>query len=886
MLANNFKKSLLAINVGIVLAGASAVGVAQAAEQAQAQESVEVIEVRGLRASKKEDINTKRFASAVVDSITAEDIGKFPDKNVAESLSRVTGIGISREFGEGEKITIRASDPTKNRTLLNGQNVATADWFILDAPSRSFNFTLLPSSLVRALEVYKSPEARIDEGSIGGTVVLKTRKPLDLDSGTINLNVQSQYSEVPDKHDPLLEGLYSWKNEAESLGVLVSLSDSKRTVQREGFEVLGWDRAQDGTYTPRTMGTPIFRQDRERTTVFASLQYAPSEQFDATLNILDSKMDVNNTNSNYLLMNPGAGTELTYVNGNAVSGKRVDGKGVTAWNHINRISKTDTSSYHLDMNYFADSYKLNAQIGTTKADGGTLGETSWEYTNSESTFAFDLNGTPSLASSANGTDGSQFKGGWIWGGNKPTSDKENYAQFDFEAPVEYGMFNTVKAGVKYRDQKRTQDRNAYSWHWAPATDGVSSSYMNQILATQCPTLAQCDLSKGTATVAGDVITGNMTQQLTHNSEKMLELGLGSMNNYASHKLLGEIFEVEEKKTALYVQGDFSADKIRGNVGLRVAKTDQDSSGYLYSNDSWGLLTTHNPGPNGNLKPATLEWKTESRSYTEVLPSFNLAYDYADDQIVRVSLARVMARPSFFEISPITAPGDLGETNPTAQAGNPHLAPQVADQFDVAYEYYFGEASMFAATLFYKDIESYQVAGTSTQDFYDQETDKWVPVTVTRPENGPGGTTVGLELTFQHDLGNGFGVSANYTYTDAKSDGDRDPAKAGSGLVMGASDHMVNTSVYYDSEEFTARVMYNYRTEWYKGLHWSGSEIYNDAFGQLDFSTSYNLTENVTLTFEGVNLTDEEIVEYNTDKARVMSLYQNGRRFVIGANFRF
>lgn len=152
MLAKNFKKSLLAVNIGLVMS-AGFTGAALAADEVKVQEDVEVIEVRGIRASAKADINNKRFANAVVDSITAEDIGKFPDKNVAESLSRITGVGVSREFGEGEKITVRGSDPTKNRTLLNGQNVGTADWFILDNPSRSFNFTMLPSSLVSSLEV-------------------------------------------------------------------------------------------------------------------------------------------------------------------------------------------------------------------------------------------------------------------------------------------------------------------------------------------------------------------------------------------------------------------------------------------------------------------------------------------------------------------------------------------------------------------------------------------------------------------------------------------------------------------------------------------------------------------------------------------------------------
>ena len=102
------------------------------------------------------------------------------DKNVAESLSRITGVGVSREFGEGEKITIRGASSSTNRTLLNGQTVATADWFILDNPGRSFNYTMLPSALVSDLEVYKSPLASIDEGSIGGTVILRTRTPLAL----------------------------------------------------------------------------------------------------------------------------------------------------------------------------------------------------------------------------------------------------------------------------------------------------------------------------------------------------------------------------------------------------------------------------------------------------------------------------------------------------------------------------------------------------------------------------------------------------------------------------------------------------------------------------------------------------------------------------------
>ncbi len=334
-------------------------------------------------------------------------------------------------------------------------------------------------------------------------------------------------------------------------------------------------------------------------------------------------MDVNNTNSNYLLMNPASNATLSYEGANAVYGS---GGTDVRWNHINRISSTDTNSIHLDIDFATDSFNMNVELGTTEAEGGTLNETSWEY-GGQGNYNFDLTGsTPTVNAGIDGTDPSKFNGGWILGGNKPTTDEESYAQVDFDIPVDMGAFTAVKVGVKYRDQKRTQDREAYSWHWGYANDGVSPNYMTQIISTDCPTLAKCDLALGSDSVGADVVNGDITQQLTHNSAKMLELGLGPDASYAAHKVLGEIFEVEEKKTSFYLQGDFSGDDYRGNLGVRVAKTDQDSSGYLFSSDSSGLLTVDNPGLNPDLVPSTLEWVTESRSYTEILPNFNLSYD--------------------------------------------------------------------------------------------------------------------------------------------------------------------------------------------------------------------------------------------------------------------
>ena len=273
---NKINKCALAVKLGLLVGSAVLTMPALAQEEVAKEEQVEVIEIRGIRASQEANLNAKRFSNAVVDVVTAEDIGKFPDKNVAESLSRITGVGVSREFGEGEKITVRGASSSTNRTLLNGQTVATADWFILDNPGRSFNYTMLPSALVSDLEVYKSPLASIDEGSIGGTVILRTRKPLSMDANSINISLEGQYSESSEKWDPQVSGMYSWKNEAESFGVLVSAIKQDRKVVREGIEVLGWptNPALDEK-VPSHIGVPRFEQDRERETLFLSLQARP-----------------------------------------------------------------------------------------------------------------------------------------------------------------------------------------------------------------------------------------------------------------------------------------------------------------------------------------------------------------------------------------------------------------------------------------------------------------------------------------------------------------------------------------------------------------------------------------------------------------------------------
>src|SRR5215813_228678 len=255
------RSTLVAAAVTLALSGQTATVLAAQSTTSNSQQIEEVV-VTGIRGSLRESLETKREAVSVVDALTAEDVGKFPDKNLAEALQRVPGIVISREFGEGERINLRGTIPTLTKTTLNGHALATADWFILDQlnTTRSFNYLMLPADLIGKVKVIKSAEADVEEGGIGGTVDVETRKPLDLQPFTAYVAAQGAYTERSAKLDPQATGLLSWKDSENRFGFLVAAIYQERHLRRDGFEVLGYGptSATDATLVPQLIGSALF----------------------------------------------------------------------------------------------------------------------------------------------------------------------------------------------------------------------------------------------------------------------------------------------------------------------------------------------------------------------------------------------------------------------------------------------------------------------------------------------------------------------------------------------------------------------------------------------------------------------------------------------------
>lgn len=888
---------------------ASVFAVPAAIAQTNEADNIEKIEVRGIRASSKANLNEKRFSNAVVDAINAEDIGQFPDKNVAESLSRIPGITIDRTFGEGQGVTIRGVQPDQNLTLINGQAVGTAQWFVLSDATRNFNFEILASEMVAGLEVYKSSQANIDEGALGGTVIIRTRKPMDLESGTIQFSTEAQYNDISEETDPSFSGLYSWKNEDETFGILASLSYQERSVRRETNEDFGWfgptipridplieppQGASEKGALPWGMGSAVFEQERERIGYDINVQWRPTDDLDLNLHYLSSTMNADNVNSNLIgvgfrgIAYMGTDTNSGTVNNGIVESLEVRGvPSRPAWSrHIaydniyREGSEAGTEVLDFEGKYTTDNGHLHWQMGTTKGEGENRDFFTEFWVDANDPRAnFDLYNPGGAAPAIDFTSSSPWLAnptdemwlGGIFDQANSTEDKENYVQIDYSHNVEWGAINQVITGFKMRNRSFSQSRVRTSLNnlapvgegslgpasdfWMGAMVNVNHSDTNAFAASYF--FPERDLMYQALYNVAECASGS--SDLCRNTDQFLR---------------DASFEIEEDINAVYVMAEFDSEGLKGNVGLRYVETDSTSNGFDLT----------------NAEPISFD-----SSYKEWLPSLNLAYNLAEDTIMRFAASRVLTRPAPFQLAPAV---NLTPETSSGSAGNPALEPLTANQFELGVEYYFDDASVVALTAFKKDVNDFIFTKTVSKEINGQLINQ-----LRTPENGGSTTIDGIEFQIQHVLDNGFGGYFNYTYTDV-GDAVIDEAVAvtdDNGNIIGAtlgervvrfpntSKNSYNIGVYYENDAYSARLNYNYRSEYFIGAAEIG-DSYRDEQAQLDAQFSYNLNENITVKLEALNLTNEiweNYYERNTDGLRLGGTQSaNGRRLFVGANFRF
>lgn len=801
-----FRKKLIASSVAVVLGGSLAMPLYAAEDAKSDEESVEnVVVITGSIATLKRNLLVKRNASSIIDAITADDIGAFPDKNLAESLQRVPGVTINRGFaGEGNEVSIRGVDPELTQTLVNGQFVASTNWFSLSFNKRSFNMDLMPTELVSSVEVHKSPTASQDEGGVGGTVIINTRKPLELDPNKIYASVEMMKNSLSGDTAPTVSGLYSWKNENNSFGILASFSRAETIGlgnKAENYWEEGWSVG----------GISQFRQDRLRETADVNMQYAPTDALSFGLHYFETTLDATNTNQNFLTFGgccgpagdgasdlvAGPGSPISPSTDYAMRGTLNGGSGNPGWagwllaQDVNsRRPELTSDIVDFTVDYEGASFDFHGSIGSTSADGGNGGNVNslwgiddddarWVTNGGNLSIDYDMTLNSGMFLAVNGLDLADPS----WQTNLAASlsevrlyDEEDWVQGDFGFDVEYGQVEKIKVGFKTRDHVFGKSQ-------------VNSTIDTAAIFGANTTLGDSGFASGNINVSGVLAAGssNLIAGVSDSFDAAVRSNVLSTTDF-----LTAFGEVNEQIDSFYVQADFVGDNYRGNFGVRYASTDISGSTFGDANDVNSEFFS-------------------SGSYSDILPSFNLAYDLAEDVILRTSAAKVISRPSYGTLNPA-----LGGVNPTqnvASSGNVGLNPFRATQYDVGIEWYMGDTDFFGAAVFYKNIESFVSSGTIEQLVFELNGDQNAAndlenYRLTVPTPGNGGFVHGVEFNYSKTINN-FGILANMTLSASEGTNE-----AGDSFNLpGSSKLSYNVTGFYQTDMYEARLTYTYRDEY-------------------------------------------------------------------------
>lgn len=868
---------------------------------------LDTVQVIGIRGSMQKSLDTKREAQSRVEVVTAEDIGKLPAKNVADTLRELPGVNISSSsasegaFDEADRVSLRGTNPSLTQTLVNGHTIGTGDWFVLSQVAnvgRSVSYSLLPSEIVDQVVVNKSSEAKLVEGGSAGSVNIITRRPLQFaDNLTTEVSVGAAYADLPDKTEPQISALLNWKNEANNVGVMVQGFYEKRALRRDGQEVVGGygvipdDAAVvatnpdlAGVLYPNLLGAVYFDQTRERKGGVLDVEVKATDTLTLNLNGFYSKLEADNYNRNYMMWasqfvntqapNPGyvvrngVLTQATYA---PVTSATVTPYGV--YDMISRPNASSESKYlTLDADWQAsDNLGFKFQAGTTDGSGksptqdvletGTAGNAgaSWSMGGLGDPIDWSLGGV--------NTPGTHLpQNGWIFGGQAiDVKDSEDWFAADGEL---FGNADSVMSsldfGVRYSEHERKNDFEiaqgpnfASNWTDIGAYPTTGGSYPGNF---------------------GSSLDGNFPGGIWYYTPAQLaEINAEFANrDPVSRFYFSDVYGVKEKVSAAYVQANFAGDAWSGNFGLRYVKTDTDVRYNQSLPVASGIPGAVTGSAFGDYLPTV-----EHNDYNRLLPSANIKFDLSPDLVARFAVSQTMTRPDY---SALAGSLSLDDLTHTGSGGNPQLEPIVSTNYDANIEWYFAPRALLSFGVFAMQLNNYINFGTTTISYKDQAasyasgTDVYADYQVSVPVN-TNGNIKGFEVAYQQPIGEFFGLTANYTYADGEtSDG---------GPLNGTSKNTYNLAGYFENDRFSARVSWNWRDDFFAGVSRT-DEFYQKSVGALSASLSYRVTDWMTVSLDGLNLNDPVYKYYTNSDVGFLpyAMYANGRQYYLNLRFKF
>ncbi|PZR34818.1 TonB-dependent receptor [Caulobacter segnis] len=867
----------------LVAAGAHA-QTAPASEAAQVEEVV----VTGVRKSLRDALAVKQGSDKVVEAISAKDIGVLPDVTIAESIARLPGVNATRDRGNDSQAVVRGLGARLVLGTINNREVASTE------PDRNVRWEIYPSEVVSGVEVYKSQSADLIAGGVAATININTIAPLDYRGPAFVLRAGPVFydggKDIPNYGTTGYRGSGSFVHKINDDLAIVLGATAQR--QKNGYgSFTGWgyndssarppagasdyssDLNRDGKLDATPWGAQMSasRIDQKRKGISGGLQYKPTNNFELKADALYSKIKITevqdqtvwgdgswgnwNTGTNNIGWNDGVynatGASYTLVNNTVVAASRLPFSAV----------KTVLAKYSEDKDLFAsglngkwtgDQWTVAGDLSYSKAKRtNTWKAVRFEAWPTWTSFDWRAGVTPTITTGQDNTTLAQTADlAGSYDGPEHLNDELKAAALDFTRDFGGGVFKSVQFGARASD--RVKSHSAFSY--APTATG--------------------------ATIPANLLTGytlgdgaNVPVILTGDIDKIAAIAYGQ-NAFDAAKAaekLAERWTVQEKVYEGYGKLNFAADGpagawVTGNIGARVVHTETSSEG-LQQNTASAFV------------PATVD-----NDYTDFLPSANAKLDFGGGKVVRLGLAKVIARPPLDELR---ASRSLSNWAPwTGSAGNPKLKPFEATQFDASAEYYFRPEALVAVSYYYKDVDSYIGWKQSPVAFGGQT------YTVASPANGGSGHIQGVELTFQTPFFflpgpfDKFGLYSNYAYVESNL---KEFSPANNPLRMtGLAKNTATVDLWYANGPVEARLGWKYHSPMTVIYGWNGSDLQTlESEKTLDFSSSYKINEAVSVRFQVNNLTNEALRMYRDNDPNRIGRYDSyGRRYLMDVTFKF
>jgi TonB-dependent receptor len=898
---------------------------AAAAAEAEAAAGEEEVVVTGFRRSLSAAIDVKRNAAGSVDAILAEDIAKFPDNNLAESIQRIPGVSITRDAGEGRQISVRGLNSDFTRIRINGMEAISTTGGTDSSGgtnrSRGFDFNVFASELFSSITVRKTASGDVDEGSLGATVDLRAARPFDYDEGTtLAASAQANYNSLSESTDPRLAFLISQKSADGKLGFLFSAAYQHRYALEEGHSTVRWQNGNmacapgvvgcvesqiDTAFTPRLPRYGILEHEQDRFGATAAFQYRPSEATLINVDLMYAKFAA--TRFEHFLEAPDfSATGTGGRPGIQVREYQIDARNNMVYGLFNRVdirseSRFDDLSTTFKQATFSLEHEFNARLhfdmlaGYSRSDHDNPVQTTLLFDRTDvNGYSYDYrpdSNLPVIAYNFDVTAPASWRLSQIR--LRPQTAANTYSTFNANLTWDVSDDVTLRGGFGF---KRFEFKTSELRRSNGTTANLEATIPASVAATPLGSYSRLvSLADQWDIPAGNTLTWLIPD--VHTAETLFGLNDPAIFRLGPEPALGNNRSVTEEDTGGYLQADFNTPfaggTLRGNIGVRYVATNQTSFGYQ--------LTSGTP----------VQVRVD-RTYTDTLPSLNLAWDATEDLVIRASVAKVMSRPGLNGLTPGGSVSVSGN-NRTVTSGNPFLDPTRATNYDLAVEWYFAPESVLSAAFFYKEIDSFVANQSITRPFTGNPlglpdslataacgtipgcsaASDWA---FNAPINTQGGSLKGFELSYQQPFSflpegwDNFGAILNYTYVESEilyPDATQ-PSGFVSAPLTGLSKTAWNATLYYEDDVISARVSASYRDGYLTrvpGQNGNSVEGTNETLN-VDASFSYQVNDQFAVSLEALNLTDEVNDQYVDASDRVVVYHHTGQQFLLGVRYTY